>query len=164
MSNLSSVHLQKCFKNVFECFKMFHRRECYFLPEKVILTRDCRSVTSKEICFNIIWLAILNKQEPKNKKLNIIAWKKVKAISHSLLYETNIMNFSNVGLIFTPELVNLCKMVRGPRGPGDHRFWYMSEIILNNILFLCECFSILCWISSGYVWVLLGCYSHNLSR
>ena len=32
------------------------------------------------------------------------------------------MNFSNVGLIFTPELVNLCKIVRGPRGPGDHRF------------------------------------------
>ena len=48
-------------------------------------------------------------------KLNI-------SFSHSLLYETNIMDFFNTGLIFTPEVFILCKKVWGARGTGAHEF------------------------------------------
>ena len=38
--------------------------------------------------------------------------------SCSLLYEINIMNFLNTGLIFTPEVFILCKKVQGEWGAG----------------------------------------------
>ena len=37
------------------------------------------------------------------------------SFSRFLLYEINIMNFLNTGLIFTPEVVILCKKVWGTR-------------------------------------------------
>ena len=38
------------------------------------------------------------------------------SFSRFLLYEINIMNFLNTGLIFTPEVFILCKKVYGPTG------------------------------------------------
>ena len=38
------------------------------------------------------------------------------SFSRFLLYEINIMNILNIGLIFTPEVIILCKKVWGMRG------------------------------------------------
>ena len=44
------------------------------------------------------------------------------SFSRSLLYEMNIMDFFNTGLIFTPEVFILYKKVWGARGTGAHEF------------------------------------------
>ena len=50
--------------------------------------------------------------------------------SRSLLYEINIMNSFNAGLIFTPEVFIPCKKVWEPRGPGVVNFNIPSVIQL----------------------------------
>ena len=41
------------------------------------------------------------------------------SFSRFLLYEINIMSFFKTNLIFTPDVLVLCKKVSGPRGPGS---------------------------------------------
>ena len=52
------------------------------------------------------------------------------SLSRSLLHEVNIMNFFNTGLIFTLEVVILCKKLWRARGPRTVNFrctyWYIQ--------------------------------------
>ena len=71
--------------------------------------------TKKEICFNIIWLAILNREEPEKKKnkLKVIAWDPLKERSNftfSTLWNKYHDFFS------TPEILLYVKKYWGREG------------------------------------------------
>ena len=51
------------------------------------------------------------------------------SFSRSSFYEINIMNFSNTGRIFNPEVFILCKKVWGPKGPAAVNFNIPEEIL-----------------------------------
>ena len=75
----------------------------------------------KEICFNIIWLAILNREEPEKEKLKATAWDPLKERSNftfSTLW--NKYDFLKTGLISTPEIYSMWRSIGVERAVNFH--------------------------------------------
>ena len=69
------------------------------------------------------------------------------SLPHSLVHEIQIMNFFNTGLIFTPEVVILCKKTMAREGAGDHKFLIYLLIYSNRLAYL-ELITVLAYRSS----------------
>ena len=54
----------------------------------------------------------------------------------SLLHEINTMNFFNTALIFTPEVVILCKKTMAPEGAEDGELLICLLIYSNKFAYL----------------------------
>ena len=102
------------FQNYLETRLLLSALNGYFNPWQ-------QKCAKKQISFDIIWIAILNKAElkEKNKSDSMRSLKgkeKVRSRLTFSIYKINIINYFNKGLIFTPELFILCKKVWGTEG------------------------------------------------
>ena len=85
--------------------------------------------------FDIIWLAILNREEPKKTLLKVIAWDPSKETSN-LTFSTLWSKYDFlIGLVFTPVVLILCQEVWEPSA-GSREFWYSAASYVLLIIYI----------------------------